>query len=60
MKKTKEMLKNEIIAEMIIRRTRNDNAKYKLVYYIIFFIVVGLFLVILNHNNTSINNLINK
>lgn len=59
-------LKNDIIAEMTLRRERNDNAKTRLtpnqqVHAILLLLIVAtLFVIMLDHNNTAINNLINQ
>lgn len=55
-------LKNDIIAEMTLRRERNDNKRKNitLAYYIIVSLVVIAFLVMLSNNNQSINTLLSK
>jgi len=57
-----QSIHNQIIAEMTLRRMRNDNQyKYtKYTYYIVLALVVGAFMLLLSHNDTAINNLINK
>lgn len=62
MKKTKEMLKNEVIAEMVLRRNRNDN-QVKLYDYtsiilvtVVFCLLVAMFFVQSIKIDTLINN----
>ena len=62
MKKTNEMLKNEVIAEMVLRRNRNDN-QVKLYDYasiILVAAVFGLLVTMFFVQSTKIDTLINN